>query len=132
MGKLEFGRLIEIVNPSLTYEVSIQYMHGDADKYETQVLFIADENVALELVEMLETITKATRRDRAKFAKIYPQFFDEEFIGDDRYDDIYVSWPGDCTCDSMYPAAISGYEVFYFNENGVKFEVKYVGEEAKR
>jgi len=125
MGKLKIGKIIEIVKPNLTYEVSIQYMHGDADKYETQVIFIKDESVVTELIEILETITKNTKRNRSKFLKEYPQFFDEEFVGDFRYNDIFVDWPGDCTCNNMYPAAFDGYEIAYFDDSGNKYRVEY-------
>ncbi len=132
MGELKISRKIDTTNPMSTYEVSVRYMHGDADKYETEIVFIKDKDVALEFVEAINEITKNRnkKRERTTWAKKYPHFFDEECTIDDaKYEDTYLTWPGDCTVNGMYSAAIESCQIFYFDEDGIKFEVEYVGEE---
>ena len=130
MGKFKIGRIITVKNPILKYEIVVTYMHGDADKYEKEILYNSDETLVLKFFDAINEIINdnKARRDRNACAKKYPMFFDEDFIHEETDEQIFLQWPGDCTCNSMYAAAITHCEIFYFDENGIKHEVEYVDE----
>ena len=131
MSKLKIGKSIEHLNPISTYEICINYMHGDAVKYESEIIYISDEETVIEFIKIIKEITnnKKTQRDRSTFINKYPKFFDENYLDENEgYLLTFVEWPGDCTCDSMYAAAIIGCDIFYFDENGFKYEVEYSNE----
>jgi len=132
MGYLKIGKEIETNNPTLMYQVIVRYIHGNDDKRETEVVLIKDESVVLEFVEVLEEIIKTANRERSRVVVKYPQFFDDLYVGDRKYNDVFLQWPGDCTCNSMYPSALTDYEIFYFDEKGIRYRVKYVETKTTR
>jgi len=129
MSKLKIGKIIQNNNPLSSYEIHINYMHGDAIKYESEIIYISDEETAIEFIKIMREISDNKQRDRSTFTKKYPKFFDENYLDEnEEYQLTFVEWPSDCTCNNMYAAAIIGYDIFYFDENGFKHEVEYIDE----
>lgn len=99
----------------MKYKITLEYMHGDADKYETQSIifnpkefgFESDEE-AKDAIELIEKYLKAYEQDRYFHNPIV-----EELESNDAFSDFCTSelTKGDCTADCSFLAGLESYTI---------------------
>jgi hypothetical protein len=105
----------KVKQPKNVYLLDIKLMHGDADAYtHLELEFIEKEKH--ELIAILDILSQlGGHQNYRKYHNV--QGFDEL---------LYYDWDLDSTCDGMYLASYDGYKLYYFNEDGEKFNVKVI------
>lgn len=111
--ELKIGNPVRVSNPTKTFELEFKVVHGDADGYSSEKLNFR-ETEKDELVRVLEIFNAMSGRDSDDYRNI-PGF--KEYVWD--------NYPTDYTCLD-YPAALKYYQVFYYDENGIKHFVEIV------
>jgi hypothetical protein len=109
--KLFIGSKIE--QPRNIYLLDIKLMHGDADVYTHLELKFKDVEKN-ELIATIDVLSQLIPWDYERYHKI--QGF-SELLSDD--------WNSDVTCDEFL-ASYDRHELYYFNQDGEKFNVKVV------
>lgn len=109
--KLFIGSKVE--QPKNIYLLDIEMMHGDADAY-THLEFKFEDADKNELIVILDILGQLIPWECERYHKI--QGF-SELLQDD--------WDSDATCEEFL-ASYAGYELYYFNQDGEKFNVKVV------
>ena len=108
------------------WEVELSCMSGDADAYHTNGGLFKDKQKMLDYVTIATAIAEAMEDGYAREVHevedriekvLTPELFKRVKNGDDIWD----MCGGDVTCEG-YLAAIDGIDVFWYDENGVKFE----------
>lgn len=122
---------VEITTPKNAFVVEVTVMHGDADKYETiQIGPFTDEQ--LNWLEQAIIVTRnLIKTNSRKYDNV--EGYDLWFSGclPNKYDyrDPIIKTisylPNDCTCDGCCKAGVEKYEVYYYDENNVKYHVSY-------
>lgn len=106
-------------NPKNVFELHFEVEHGDADGSGNEV-WNFEENEKEDLITVLEAFAKMLKSERGYEDVNYPEIpgFKELMEQD---------WPQDHTAGDYYPATlVPGYKVFYFNNEGVKHDVKII------
>lgn len=110
----------EISNPERTYEFNLEFMHGDADGYSTETMFVSQDNPMLqEYANFL-----ASLKGEENGNKLHKEFFKNEKFKTDEFEELCFDYPYDNTADYAYPASCTGLNIFYYDEMGKKFDVK--------
>ena len=111
-----------------TFEVVVDYMHGDADSFSTGKHYYASttqEDLESDLLALhfVSTSPFVNIYDQKKERKAIREFFANagKTQGDaDSFIDRFII--GDVTNDNSN-AQVDGFEVFYYNDKSVKFDV---------
>ncbi|MDF2534334.1 MAG: hypothetical protein K0R18_491 [Bacillales bacterium] len=146
--KLTIGTMSDTPKSTNRYEIEVKFMHGDADAYTKEYVRIPSEKIEL-VEEVLATLHKfknlpwnEARNSYSKHAE-YKLWFGHEYLGsmdgEPAYDEDWpeeityekweeigqysFEWPRDVTYREI-DARLDGFKVFYYNENGVKFNVE--------
>lgn len=106
---------VKINNPKNIFKLQFKVMHGDGDGY-TEEEWGFKENEKEDLI----TIIKAFEI----MLKLRSGYEDVDYPNVPGFKELMEEeWPLDYTSDS-YPATLQNYEVFYFNNEGIKHNVK--------
>lgn len=119
--------------PRDKFEIEVTWMHGDADHYTSELILGDRERLDgfYEFVDAWYAMQNNARCDMLRkgrptelpgwwaFVHVDSKEEYEEDEHPEWYDDC---WPLDVTC-SWYPASFYAYEVFYYDEDGVKYKV---------
>jgi hypothetical protein len=126
--KLIIGAPVQINTPKNEYELVISHMHGDADAY-TESKYTFDDLESSDksnpsLAELLTVIQIASDAGYEFFENRFTRSdtLKEQGFSDDFIDEITDFMVCDCTNDNSY-AQFDGYELFYYDKNGTKFNV---------
>jgi hypothetical protein len=108
----------ETIEPG--FYLVMDFMHGDADKYETlRVLHVDDTDQGRqELEEAIELTIRAQKLmapGGGCDAEAGSEILYDTVVGDE--------WPGDVTADHQFKARCQAYYVRYFDDCGVEYEV---------
>jgi hypothetical protein len=114
--RFEIGKPIKTRNPKNKYLIIAEAMHGDADKYEKVEIGPFSKSQIKEIEAIINLFKKMKKYDCDPNGYYNIEGF-EEFYSD--------CWPSDCTCCD-YPASFKSYEIFFFDENGIKYQVKVI------
>lgn len=113
------------------YEVKLECMSGDADAYHTNGSSFSDKQQMIDYVTIALAISEAMSSGYARDIEevvdelekvLSPELFESVEDGDEISD----MCGGDVTCDGQYLAAITGVEVFWYDENGTKFNCEII------
>jgi hypothetical protein len=133
--KLTIGNPIPMkINPSETFELTVSYMHGDADSYSKESWrflnlddYQNEHSAKFTLRAALDILTKYKKADMSSLGGIgYSELAKVLDISPDVIDAASNCdfFPGDCTCDHQCMAMFDGYELVWWDENRIKHEVK--------
>lgn len=94
------------------YVAIVQFMHGDADAYTTEIIVVGGhQEDAVRFAELVDWLTQNRRRgSEADFRRQGPHY--EEFFGDDE-------WHYDVTCDTQ-GAKFDTFSLYWYNSLGQK------------
>ncbi|MNJ90173.1 hypothetical protein D3C87_77670 [compost metagenome] len=113
---LRIGKPVNKKKPPINiYEVKVAIMHGDGDHYNDINFQSKNEEEIIQFIDLFDRMIKEYPHGRG---------------GGDNYDHLdnfekltKESWPWDITSDDTH-ASIQGYDVFYYNELGIKHQVE--------
>ena len=103
-----------------TYQVVIDFMHGDADGYSQETFESDNELLVYVLVELLDKIQDKNCR---------PETNESEII--EMLTNYHLSLVMDCTSGYDFYASIEQVSVFLYDEHGNKFELNPIEKEKK-
>ncbi len=115
-------------NPRNTYQLRIEYMHGDADAYTDKTRNFSGNGdqdslkIALLFLNAAASYDFDDRAGSEEQATYLAEVTGLSFEQAEEFLDNFTE--GDCTCDFQYQAAFDGYEVVYFDERGVEHDVE--------
>lgn len=112
--KLTLKPIKEPKAPQDRYFIMVKFMHGDADFYTYEEYKCSDEHDFRRVIAQLNECPQAP--SSGGDADVYSEWGEKTFKSED-----FVPWD-----KSGYDCAASydGYEAFYYNSSGIKFEVE--------
>jgi hypothetical protein len=135
--KLKIGSpIVSNAKPKKVFELTVKYMHGDADAYTRESWQFKDLDSVAEgfdsthftlgnVLAFLDAYNAAPWNSRcgvsnslslAELLQINEEILEE--LGECDF------FPGDCTNDYQSLAMIDGFELYYWNESGLKCKVE--------
>lgn len=121
--KMKFEmKLVPMSSKKNVYVVVLEAMHGDGD-HSDYLEFSYKENEFQEFKKHVQQVNEYL----SKFDN-GGQYFNDVMCKDTDTYPWLDCWPRDITCDS-YRACLRGMELFYYDENGLKYTLKIVTEE---
>ena len=130
---LKIGDPVGEKNPTDVFELEVEYMSGDADAYETETFkfkSLDDKEDGLftlsNALAILRAYEEASTTKWNDLCGIDPSDLpdilgiDAKIINEANSAGFF---PGDVTCDHQVMAMFDGYELFYFDINGIKHDV---------
>lgn len=101
------------------YVVEVEYMHGDADHYQTEEDTFG-VNKRQDLIDYLNFL------ERCLAEYPYGRGGSDDYDHIPGYDEMVSSWPCD---DCGIQASLEGYEVFFYDSTGTKHDCEVVNEQ---
>jgi len=145
--KITIGKKIDEPKNINTYVLQATFMHGDADAYITEEAKIPKQEEVLlgEMVVVLQKMLNLPWNNAREAYEMIPEFklfFSDEYLGpldgEPAYDKTWPEevtyelwnknnlysfvWPRDVTYNDIL-ARLDGFKVFYYDNNGIKYEV---------
>ena len=118
--KFTIGKTVpqETIEPG--FYLVMDFMHGDADRYETlRVLRVDDtpqgRQELTEAIELVDRVREAMKDGGGRSRREGSRLLGDDLLGEE--------WPGDVTADHEFKAACQDYRVRYFDDCGVEYEV---------
>ena len=125
--------------PTNTWRIVVSQMSGDADAYDENHFEFTDEKQAIAFLTIVKTIAeiqysgyyRKTSEVTKKLYELLPEevittaLTNEDGLVHDISDTIYDICGHDVTCEE-YLASVDSYQVFWFNDLGVKFDVEVI------
>lgn len=109
-----------------SYQLTVNYMHGDADGDTSHTSFYTPDQVDELKIDILGVITAANSGDNLDDCRdVIAAIFESQGIEDahDRADEWSDNfWEGDITNEGT-GACCTGYDLFYWDADGIQFEV---------
>ena len=136
--KIKIGKQIKPEVHKNEYKFVIEFMYGDADGYGNEEIFINKDNPFLErFINFLDDCKKAYPGGRGGYddynSDVVPDYwlfaedYDKELTDEEEKlresVDFYIEWQHDPSGDGIM-ASFEGYEITFFDEQGIEHEVK--------
>lgn len=134
MINLKIGNEIYVnSNPTDSFIIEYKVMFGDADGYKKSALgpFKSNANNINYIEEILRVFKEAEKSERDEYEEIegYDIWFGGEILDgmneDDPRFEFADDWPNDPFTDYSVPGRLEEYKIFYFDNNGRKFNVEF-------
>lgn len=122
------------------FRFKVSYMHGDADGYNTENFDVAASDMEMVINYITFFVNLSSNRygnrgdmpryrDWGNIDRLYYKIFggDPEYT----YDDMREMVISDHTSDHEYAAAVDGFDVFYFDNDGIEHVVNVKPEAVK-
>lgn len=128
MIEVKIGQPVPIQNPKVsTYELKVEAMSGDADHYQYNTMLTKDAEMLVKWLSIFkayyELSWNARCDDNTVFRKI-KQLQIEGVNAQDVFSDLVGR---DVTTNDGRFAMASGIKVFWYDENGVKYDCEVLG-----
>ena len=122
---LRIGERVQMPNvPIDKYQLVVRNMHGDADQYTTEVRNYSKKDIKLLkfTLFLFKNLEGIYCDDYDGVIQEHNELFDE-LDGHDLTDYLYDLMDRDVTSDGQYWCSIDGYRLYYYDNDGIKYNV---------